>query len=109
MLSAYSWPGNVRELKHEVARVVATAESGSIVNREAFLPKQAAKTAELLRRDRERRAGVAEERDAILRALRAHRGNNAEAARSLGNMKRTTLIYKIQALQIRSEEYLVNE
>jgi DNA-binding NtrC family response regulator len=109
MLSAYSWPGNVRELKHEVTRVVAMAESGSIVNREAFLPKQAAKTAELLRRDRERRAGVAEERDAILRALRAHRGNKAEAARSLGNMKRTTLIYKIQALQIRSEEYLVNE
>lgn len=109
MLCAYSWPGNVRELKHEVARVVAMAESGTILDRRAFLPKQAAKTADMLRRERERRAGVAEEREVILRALRAHRGNKAEAARSLGNMKRTTLIYKIQTLQIRPEEYLVNE
>ncbi len=109
LLCAYTWPGNVRELKHEVARVVAMAESGSIVNREAFLPRHATKTAEALRRERERRAGVAEEREAILLALRAHRGNKAEAARSLGNMKRTTLIYKIQSLQIRPEEYLVNE
>ena len=109
MLCAYSWPGNVRELKHEIARVVAMAESGSIVNREAFLPKQAAKTAEGLRRAKERKAGISEEREAILVALRAHRGNKAEAARSLGNMKRTTLIYKIQTHQIRPEEYLVNE
>jgi DNA-binding NtrC family response regulator/tetratricopeptide (TPR) repeat protein len=109
MLCAYSWPGNVRELKHEVARVVALAESGTVVKRDAFLPKQAAKSAGMLRRDRERRAGAAEERDAILSALRAHRGNKAEAARSLGNMKRTTLIYKMQSLQIRPEEYLVKE
>jgi DNA-binding NtrC family response regulator/tetratricopeptide (TPR) repeat protein len=109
MLCAYSWPGNVRELKHEVARVVALAESGTVVKRDAFLPKQAAKSAGMLRRDRERRAGAAEERDAILSALRAHRGNKAEAARSLGNMKRTTLIYKIQSLQIRPEEYLIND
>jgi len=109
MLCAYSWPGNVRELKHEIARVVALAESGSIVSRDAFLPRQRAKSAESLLRDRDRRAEVTAERDAILRALRAHQGNKAEAARSLGNMKRTTLIYKIQSLRIRPEEYLVNE
>lgn len=109
MLCAYSWPGNVRELKHEIARVVALAQSGSIVSRDAFLPRQRAKSAERLLRDRERRAEVTAERDAILRALRAHQGNKAEAARSLGNMKRTTLIYKIQSLRIRPEEYLVNE
>lgn len=109
MLCAYSWPGNVRELKHEIARVIALAEGGAIVNREAFLPRQSAKSADALRRQRERRAEVDEEREAILRALRAHQGNKAEAARSLGNMKRTTLIYKIQTLQIRPEEYLVNE
>ena len=45
----------------------------------------------------------------ILRALRAHGGNKAEAARSLGGMKRTTLLYKIERLGIRPEEYLVNE
>jgi DNA-binding NtrC family response regulator/tetratricopeptide (TPR) repeat protein len=109
MLCAYSWPGNVRELKHEIARVVALADSGAIIAREAFLPRQRVKSAESLRRDRDRRAEVLVERDAILRALRAHQGNKAEAARSLGNMKRTTLIYKIQSHQIRPEEYLVNE
>ncbi len=109
MLCAYSWPGNVRELKHEIARVIALAEGGAIVSRDAFLPRQSAKSADALRRVRERRAEVAEERESILQALRAHQGNKAEAARSLGNMKRTTLIYKIQTLQIRPEEYLVNE
>jgi DNA-binding NtrC family response regulator/tetratricopeptide (TPR) repeat protein len=109
MLCAYAWPGNVRELKHEIARVVALAESGTIVSRDAFLPKERAKSAERLLRDREHRAEVNAERDAILRALRAHQGNKAEAARSLGNMKRTTLIYKIQTHRIRPEEYLLNE
>jgi DNA-binding NtrC family response regulator len=38
-------------------------------------------------------------------ALRAHRGNQSEAARSLGGMKRTTLLYKMKKLDIRPEEY----
>ena len=109
MLCAYSWPGNVRELKNEVARVVAMADSGTVVNREAFLPKQRARTAESLRRSREQLTQSTAERDEILRALRAHGGNKAEAARSLGGMKRTTLLYKIERLGIRPEEYLVNE
>ena len=33
----------------------------------------------------------------------------AEAARSLGGMKRTTLIYKIERLGIRPEEYHVRD
>ena len=45
------------------------------------------------------------ERDQILTALRAHRGNQSEAARSLGGMKRTTLLYKMKRLDIRPEEY----
>jgi len=109
MLCAYSWPGNVRELKNEVARVVAMADSGTVVNREAFLPKQRARTAESLRRTREQLTRTSAEREEILRALRAHGGNKAEAARSLGGMKRTTLLYKIERLGIRPEEYLVNE
>jgi len=109
MLCAYSWPGNVRELKNEVARVVAMADSGIVVNREAFLPRQRARTAESLRRTREQLTRTSAEREEILRALRAHGGNKAEAARSLGGMKRTTLLYKIERLGIRPEEYLVNE
>ena len=109
MLCAHSWPGNVRELKNEVARVVAMADSGTVVNRESFLPKQRARTAESLRRSREQLTRTSAEREEILRALRAHGGNKAEAARSLGGMKRTTLLYKIERLGIRPEEYLVNE
>jgi transcriptional regulator with GAF, ATPase, and Fis domain len=59
-----------------------------------------------MRRERERNEEVLGERQQILVALRAHRGNKAEAARSLGGMKRTTLIYKMERLGIRPEEYL---
>jgi hypothetical protein len=89
--------------------VVTVHESGSIVRREAFLKTQKVRTVEALRRSRERVAKDDEERDDIVRALRAHGGNKAEAARSLGGMKRTTLIYKIERLGIRPEEYLPAE
>jgi DNA-binding NtrC family response regulator/tetratricopeptide (TPR) repeat protein len=109
VLCAYDWPGNVRELRHEIARVVALAPDTSLVRGESFLPQIQRKDIASLRRDRERRDEVAEERLQILSALRAHRGNKAEAARSLGGMKRTTLIYKIERLGIRPEEYQVRE
>jgi DNA-binding NtrC family response regulator/tetratricopeptide (TPR) repeat protein len=106
LICAHSWQGNVRELKQEVLRVVTVHEGGSIVRRDAFLRNQKVRTVEALRRSRERLASDDAERDEILRALRAHGGNKAEAARSLGGMKRTTLIYKIERLGIRPEEYL---
>lgn len=109
MLCAYAWPGNVRELRNEVARVVTMAGNGSIVTRDAFLPKHRARSAEALRKERDQLAQDSTERDQIVRALRAHQGNKTEAARSLGGMKRTTLIYKIERLGIRPEEYLVSE
>jgi DNA-binding NtrC family response regulator/tetratricopeptide (TPR) repeat protein len=109
LLCAYDWPGNVRELRNEVARVVALAADGSTVGLDAFLPQLKQKDVGSLRRERDRREDVLEEREQILLALRAHRGNKAEAARSLGGMKRTTLIYKIERLGIRPEEYQVRE
>jgi transcriptional regulator with PAS, ATPase and Fis domain len=108
-LCAYSWPGNVRELKHEIARVVALAADGSFVTPDAFLPHQMRKEVAVLRRTRVRRDETRHEREEILEALRAHRGNKAEAARSLGGMKRTTLLYKIERLGIRPEEYETHE
>jgi DNA-binding NtrC family response regulator len=104
-LCAYEWPGNVRELRHEVARVVALAPENSLVTADHFLQGIGRKEAGTLRRERARRDVVGEEREAILKALRAHGGNKAEAARSLGGMKRTTLLYKMQAHAIRPEEY----
>jgi len=109
VLCAYDWPGNVRELRHEIARVVALAPDTSFVRADAFLPQIQRKDIASLRRDRDRRDEAAVERQQILSALRAHRGNKAEAARSLGGMKRTTLIYKIERLGIRPEEYHVKD
>jgi DNA-binding NtrC family response regulator/tetratricopeptide (TPR) repeat protein len=109
LLCAYDWPGNVRELRNEVARVVALAAEGSVVGLDAFLPQLKQKDVGSLRRERDRRENQSEERDQIILALRAHRGNKAEAARSLGGMKRTTLIYKIERLGIRPEEYQVRK
>ena len=108
-LCAYAWPGNVRELKNEIGRAVAMAETGAVLGRDAFLPKLKAKTPASLRQARERVGADAEERQRILEALRAHQGNKANAARSLGGMKRTTLLYKIERLGIQPEEYEVNE
>jgi DNA-binding NtrC family response regulator len=109
LLRAYAWPGNVRELKNEVLRAVAMAEDGAVLGREAFLPRVRSKTSTALRREREIAEQDATERRSILEALRAHRGNKADAARSLGGMKRTTLLYKIDRLNIRPEEYLAEE
>jgi len=108
-LCAYHWPGNVRELRHEVARVVALAPDGSTVGPEAFLPQLTRRDVGSLRRGRAELEELSGERQQIVTALRAHRGNKAEAARSLGGMKRTTLIYKIERLGIRPEEYRVKD
>jgi len=109
LLCAYSWPGNVRELRNEIARVVAMASDGAVLGKDAFLPKLKARSTHALRSARQRDDVTAEERVKIIEALRAHRGNKADAARSLGGMKRTTLLYKIERLSIRPEEYLTEE
>jgi two-component system response regulator AtoC len=109
LLCAYTWPGNVRELKNEVARAVAMAQEGAVLGRDAFLPKLRKKSPAALREARDRDDAATEERVRILEALRAHGGNKADAARSLGGMKRTTLLYKIDRLHIRPEEYQTEE
>jgi DNA-binding NtrC family response regulator/tetratricopeptide (TPR) repeat protein len=105
VLAAHSWPGNVRELRNVIDRSVALAVDGEEVAASAvhIQPATRAGTRTGGRRAAPRGTGV--ERDAILHALRAHGGNQSEAARSLGGMKRTTLLYKIKKLDIRPEEY----
>jgi len=109
LLCAYAWPGNVRELKNEVARAVAMAPAMAVLGREAFLPKLRKKSPAALRDERKRDDEAREERIRILEALRAHGGNKADAARSLGGMKRTTLLYKMDRLNIQPEEYQIKE
>src|SRR5882672_12952311 len=103
-LKAHTWPGNVQELRSTIERAVSLAEDGDLVGAElmALRPRhRAARTSSGMEPVRENRT----ERDQILTALRTHRGNQSEAARSLGGMKRTTLLYKMKKLDIRPEEY----
>ncbi len=105
LLEAHPWPGNVRELRNVIDRAVALAAEGEEIG-PATVPLQI--TARAATRSATRRTGARSsgpEREAIVHALRAHGGNQSEAARSLGGMKRTTLLYKIKKHDIRPEEY----
>jgi len=104
LLASHSWPGNVRELRNVMDRVTALATDGEEVSAAAVQLQPATRPARGGARRTATRAGGAE-REVILDALRAHGGNQSEAARSLGGMKRTTLLYKIKKLDIRPEEY----
>ena len=102
-LKAHTWPGNVQELKSAIERTVSLVNDGDRVGAERIELRPKHRTirnpgTEPVRENRT-------ERDQILTALRAHRGNQSEAARSLGGMKRTTLLYKMKRLDIRPEEY----
>lgn len=107
-LLAHPWPGNVRELRNVIDRAVALTQDGEQIRPDTLQLHPGARetTPRGLSQSRTGMRGVSpEERDMILNALRTHRGNQSEAARSLGGMKRTTLLYKIKKLDIRPEEY----
>ena len=107
-LRAHSWPGNVRELRNVIERAVALAQDGARIGAEAIQiqpPGRAGGKRPASGRGRVDTPATSGERDRILDALRAHGGNQSEAARSLDGMKRTTLLYKIKKLDIRPEEY----
>ncbi len=105
LLAAHAWPGNVRELRNVIDRAVAFAADGETVAASTVHLQPASRAGSRLGVRRPAAHVSAAERDAILHALRAHGGNQSEAARSLGGMKRTTLLYKIKKLDIRPEEY----
>jgi DNA-binding NtrC family response regulator/tetratricopeptide (TPR) repeat protein len=104
LLAAHPWPGNVRELRNVIDRAVALAADGDAVG-PASVPLQPSARPGARHAPRRGSRATGPEREAILHALRAHGGNQSEAARSLGGMKRTTLLYKIKKLDIRPEEY----
>jgi Nif-specific regulatory protein len=88
MLMSYHWPGNVRELENCIERAVLLSSDGVIHGRhlpptlqtaeESNTPSSGALDATL----------VAMERDMIVDALKAARGNKAKAARALGITER---------------------
>ena len=88
MLMAYHWPGNVRELENCIERAVLLAD-GEVIHARHLPP-----TLQMPEPTRIVRAGTLQatvdnvERDLILDALKASRGNKAKAARALGISER---------------------
>jgi transcriptional regulator with GAF, ATPase, and Fis domain len=113
-LKSYHWPGNIRQLENAIERAVIIAE-GPVIGL-AELPMEVKGAIALEEPDEadeqlldlslpelsaaiqaERRKRDQRERDQLMRALAAARGNKAEAARALG-MARSTLLSRLKKL-----------
>jgi len=111
-LLLYAWPGNVRELSNEVRRMVALAESGSVIMPEHLSPKIAATrrtvpvaerplepTELVVRRDQPLSAAVEHVERALIQDALRSTPNVEAAARRLG-LSRKGLYLKRQRLKI---------
>src|SRR5580692_8001475 len=97
-LARYRWPGNIRELQNFVERAVILSPQSTL-----RAPTSELEQFQLHKEPRAPMSGLEEvKRDHIIRMLEASNwvvGGQNGAARRLG-MKRTSLIYKMQRLQI---------
>ena len=120
-LAHQRWPGNVRELRNAIEQASVLASSALIdvadfqlggalapslqelaPPADAEAPQADAEAAHFS--EAKRRAVEGFERDFLLRALRANRGNISRAAESIG-MVRQSLQQKIRELDLRSEDW----
>ncbi|NIA15640.1 MAG: nif-specific transcriptional activator NifA [Nitrospiraceae bacterium] len=106
MLMSYHWPGNVRELENTIERAVLMAE-GEVI-RSTHLPPTL-QIATPLGMDRESAQSLADraadfEREMMVDALKASRGNMAKAARSLKTTERI-FTYKARKYGIESRRF----
>jgi transcriptional regulator with GAF, ATPase, and Fis domain len=100
ILAGYSWPGNVRELENEMKRLGALASGGSTLHPNMLSSRiRLGQTDPAPTRLCEKMHSV--ERREILTALEAEGWNLSRAARSLGNMPRSTLASRMKRLGIR--------
>jgi len=88
MLMAYHWPGNVRELENCIERAVLLADGDVIHARHLPPTLQMPSPAPAEDKGTLRTVLDAVERDLIVDALKASRGNKAKAARALGITER---------------------
>lgn len=93
VLAAQPWPGNLHELKAVLAHVVRRRHEGDVTVGDLPAPyRLASRVRRLSGRERA-------ELDAIIEALRRHKGNKLQAARDLG-ISRTTLYARLKALRV---------
>jgi len=103
-LQNYPWPGNVRELRNAIERAVLLSQS------ELILPEHLpAKLREAVKSAAPQPAVDAQtmdeiERHAILAALKQHKHNRTETAKTLG-ISRRALLYKLQRLRQQGFEF----
>jgi two-component system response regulator HydG len=97
LLQAQSWPGNVRELENAIERAVVFCDG--LVIGPGDLP-EVLRTPTPRPAEHEVRSLSEMEREQIVRALAAVKGNKAAAARLLG-LDRKTLYRKLELYQLR--------
>ena len=106
MLESYGWPGNVRQLKNVAEQISAVEEKREIdpyietaaaeeISVEETVPAESSRPAPQTKEEAQR--------EAIVRALKKHRGKRKEAAKELFISERT-LYRKIKELGIRDED-----
>ena len=88
MLMSYHWPGNVRELENCIERAVLVCEGGVLHAHHLPPTLQTAEVSNTLPRQSLDEALSLYEKDLILDALKAARGNRARAARLLHTTER---------------------
>lgn len=93
VLAAQPWPGNLKELKAVLAHVVRRRHEGDVTISDLPAPYRVASRVRRLS-GRERA-----ELEAIIDALRRHKGNKLKAAQDLG-VSRTTLYARLKALRV---------
>lgn len=93
-LKAYPWPGNIRELKGVIKRAVLLTKGDWIISEDVDLPNRPRQTKEYSLNDERT------ERENIVKALKATRGDKKAAARLLG-ISRSTLYLKMEKYRLK--------
>ncbi len=106
MLMAYHWPGNVRELENCIERAVLLAEEHVIQGRHLPPTLQTAEATETNSQGSLESLLQGVERDLLDDALKAARGNIAQAARNLGLSERKMGL-RIKKYQLNPRRYKV--